>query len=68
MSIVAKDADNLITGVQTYGFWEYICLLDTTCYDLWIHCADGYGLGLGFGLIVSSLITRAIFSPFIIYG
>lgn len=29
---------------------------------------DGYGLGMGVGLVLSSLATRLMFAPFIIYG
>ena len=68
MSVMPKDVGNLPQGVQTYGFWEYVCFLDDLFYDLWIHCADGYGMGLGCGLIASSMITKCFFTPSILYS
>jgi len=63
-----KDVHNLIPGQSTYGFHEYVCFLDTTFYEMWLTCADGWGLGLGLGLMASSLITRLIFVPSMIYA
>lgn len=65
-----KDLANITTGQSTYGFWEYISYCDTLFYDLWVHCAEpsGLGLGLGIGLIISSFLTKAVFSPVIIYS
>ena len=48
--------------------WEYVQYLDTTFYDMWIYSAESMGLGMGVGLIASSLFTKAIFAPFIIYS
>jgi hypothetical protein len=35
---------------------------------MWVNCADIGGMGLGLGLIVTSLITKSVFAPFIIYS
>jgi hypothetical protein len=61
---------NLPTGQSTYGMWEFINYLDESFYDLWLLCAEpsGLGMGLGAGLMFSSMITRAFFSPVIIYS
>jgi hypothetical protein len=48
--------------------WEYVLFLDTLFYDMWITCANSLGMGMGLGLIVTSLLTKATFAPFIIYG
>ena len=48
--------------------WEYISYLDDLFYDMWIHSAEIGGMGLALGLVVTSLATKAIFAPFIIYG
>ena len=65
-----KDITNLTIGQPTYGFWEYVSYLDTLFYDLWLQCAEpsGLGLGLGVGLILSSFITKAAFTPVIMYS
>ena len=31
-------------------------------------CAENMGLGMGIGLVASSLVTKAIFTPLIIYA
>ena len=54
--------------VSTYGLWEYVAYLDTTFYGMWTYCAESLGMGMGIGLIASSLFTKAIFAPFIIYS
>jgi len=68
MSVMPKNVDNLVSGQSTYGFFEYVCFLDATFYDLWVTAADGWGLGLGLGLIASSFCTRLLFVPTTIYG
>lgn len=42
--------------------------LDTTFYGMWMYTAESMGMGMGFGLVASSLFTKAIFAPFIIYS
>jgi hypothetical protein len=54
--------------VSTYGLWEYVSYLDTTFYGMWMYTAESMGMGMGFGLVASSLFTKAIFAPFIIYS
>ena len=68
MSVFPKDLGNLVQGVQTYGPSEAFLYYDACIYDLWINCADFYGLGLGYGLIASALISRGMFSPLIAYS
>lgn len=78
MSILPKDTSNIIQGVSiryfikikvsTYGLWEYVSYLDTTFYGMWMYTAESMGMGMGFGLLASSLFTKAIFAPFIIYS
>lgn len=68
MSILPKDTSNIIQGVSTYGLWEYVSYLDTTFYSMWLYCAESMGMGMGYGLLASSLFTKAIFAPFIIYS
>jgi len=67
---MTKDIGNIGTGTPTYGFWEYCQYLDTLFYDLWLQCAEptGLGMGLGMGLIISSFITKGMFTPFIMYS
>jgi hypothetical protein len=61
---------NLATGQPTYGIFEFLNYLDTLVLDLWMACSEptGLGMGLGFGLIVCSVITKSIFAPIILYG
>jgi len=68
MSILPKDTSNIVQGVSSYGLWEYVSYLDTTFYGMWTYCAESLGMGMGIGLIASSLFTKAIFAPFIIYS
>lgn len=37
---------------------------------MWLACAEpsGLGMGLGFGLIISSVFTKMFFAPTIAYG
>jgi membrane protein insertase Oxa1/YidC/SpoIIIJ len=65
-----KDLSNLTDGQSTYGIFEYMLSLDALFYDLWLMCAEpsGLGLGLGFGIMLSTMITKSVFIPGIIYG
>jgi hypothetical protein len=69
-SVIPKDVANLATGQPTYGIFEYINYLDNLLFDLWMVCSEptGLGMGLGFGLIVSSMISKSVFAPIILYG
>ena len=68
MASMPKDVHNLIGGQSTYGFHGYVCFLDTNFYDMWLTCGDTWGLGLGLGLMASSLLTRLVFVPSMIYA
>ena len=70
MSALPKDAGNVVSGVSTYGFWEYIAWCDNVVYDLWMHLstADGMSLGLGAGLIITSMLCRSVFIAPTLYG
>ena len=68
MSLAAKDVDNLIQGVQTYGFSESLVYYESLIWDLWIFFAETQGMGMGLGLIATSLVTRAMFAPVIMYS
>jgi hypothetical protein len=35
---------------------------------MWITAAENFGMGMGLGLITTSLLTKAIFTPVIIYS
>jgi membrane protein insertase Oxa1/YidC/SpoIIIJ len=65
-----KDPSNLPVGTPTFGFWEFLSYTDTALYDWWMLCAEphGLGLGLGWGLIVSTLTMRALFVPSLMYS
>ena len=58
-----KDMANVPTGISTFGFSEYVMFLEDSFLDLWMACSQVGGLGLGWGLIMSALSTRAIFVP-----
>ena len=66
--MLPKDTANLVQGASTYGMWEYITYLDSTFYGLWIYAAENLGMGMGYGLLTTSILTKAIFTPFIIYS
>ena len=68
MAYAAKDVENLIQGIQTYGFSEALVYYESIIYDLWMFFAETQGIGMGFGVIMTSLLTRAMFAPVIIYG
>jgi len=68
LSVLPKDLGNLVQGVQTYGLSESFLYYDAVVYDLWLGCADFYGLGLGYGLIATALIARGMFAPVIAYS
>jgi len=35
---------------------------------MWTTFAETFGMGMGLGLIATSLLTKAVFAPFIIYS
>ena len=68
MSYMAKDVENLTSGVSTYGFSEMLCWYETQAFDLWIFFAETQGMGMGFGVVAAAFASRALFVPFIVYG
>ena len=68
MALAAKDVDNLVQGVQTYGFSESLVYYESLIWDLWIFFAETQGMGMGVGLIATSIVTRAMFAPVIMYS
>ena len=68
LSVLPKDTSNLVQGASTYGIWEYIQYLDSTFYGMWIYAAENMGMGMGYGLLATSILTKALFAPFIIYS
>ncbi len=68
MAHMTKDLDNLVQGVQTYGFSEMLIYYETLLWDLWQFMAETQGLGMGVGLIGASFLSRSLFAPVIIYS
>jgi hypothetical protein len=68
MATTIKDVENLVQGVQTFGFSEMLIYYETLLWDLWQFMAEGNGLGMGVGLIAASFISRGLFAPVIIYS
>lgn len=68
VSMLPKDPNNVMSGVNTYGVSEFLIYTDYHLYELWMQCADSYGMGVGFGLLAASLISRTIFAPLIVYS
>lgn len=67
-SIIPKDIGNLANGVPTYGIFEYLLYLDDTFYTFWMAAAETNNLGLGFGLMITSLVTKLALSPITLYS
>ena len=68
MSFMAKDVDNLVQGVRTYGASEMLVYYESLIWDLWMFFSETCGTGMGFGIIGASLATRALFAPIIVYS
>ena len=68
MAYASKDVDNLVQGIQTYGFSESLIYYESLIWDCWQFFAEAQGMGMGFGLIAAALVTRGMFAPFIIYS
>ena len=68
LSVMPKDLNNIVHGVQTYGFSESLIYTETAIFDLWLMFADDLGMGLGFGLLGSAFITRLVFIPTTVYS
>lgn len=67
-AISETDLNNIIEGSSTYGIWEGFLYFDQLFYDMWVFSADEIGLGMGLGLILTSLSVRLLFAPFIMYS
>lgn len=68
MAFMPRDLENLVSGVSTYGFSEAIIYYETVLWDLWMFFAEAQGTGMGVGIILASLTSRAIFAPLAIYA
>ena len=68
MAFATKDLDNLVQGIQTYGFSEMLVYYETLIWDLWMFFAETQGVGMGIGICAASLVSRMLFSPIIIYS
>ena len=68
MALAVKDVDNLVQGVQTYGFSESLVYYESLIWEMWMFFAETQGLGMGVGLICTSIVTRAMSAPIIIYS
>lgn len=68
LSVLPKDMNNLVQGVQSFGFSEALLYTETQLYEFWLLCAEDCGMGLGYGLLASAFITRLFFTPPIIYS
>ena len=68
LAVAPKDVDNLIQGIQTFGFSESLVYYENVIHEMWMFFAETQGMGMGLGLIATSLLTRAMFSPVIVYS
>jgi len=62
-AMIPKDPGNLPQGVSTFGIWEYVAFLDDFFTNMWMQCSELGGMGLCWGLIISTCITRMAFMP-----
>lgn len=67
-AITPTYTDNLVQGGSTYGFWELLAYLDEVFYNQWIYLAEDCGMGLGAGLLITSLAVRLAFVPLVMYS
>lgn len=67
-SITPTYTDNVLQGGSTYGVYELLSYLDDVFYGQWIYCAEELGMGLGWGLLITSFAVRLLFTPFIMYS
>lgn len=42
--------------------------MDDLALSFWLYASQNFGMGMGLGLIATSLLTKSIFAPFIVYG
>ena len=67
-TVAPKELGNLATGNPTYGFFEYICFLDETFYEAWMTLSEVNGMGLCYGLMATTFLTRLFFTPINVYS
>jgi membrane protein insertase Oxa1/YidC/SpoIIIJ len=67
-SMLPKDNANIAHGVSTYGLWEYVTFLDDLFYNMWMTASSTGNMGLCFGLLASTFVTRMVFMPIGIYS
>lgn len=65
-SVVPKDMHNLTQGVATHGLWEYVAYLDDLFFNFWMQTSQFHGIGLGYGLMLTTLVTRLFLAPVVI--
>lgn len=61
--MLPKDLNNLPNGITSYGFSEYLSMMDGIIYNGWMEVSSFSGIGLSYGLLIMSIATRAIFIP-----
>ena len=67
-AITPINTDNVIKNGSTYGFWEVLGYCDELFYDQWIYFAEDIGVGLGAGLLITSIGARLVFLPIMVYS
>lgn len=68
MSGIPKDLGNVSNGTPTYGLFEYISYLDGVILDSWMTLASTGNMGLTFGLILTTCLTRFVLMPPTLYS
>mmetsp|Transcript_14448 Transcript_14448/g.24653 ORF Transcript_14448/g.24653 Transcript_14448/m.24653 type:complete len:312 (-) Transcript_14448:32-967(-) len=66
-SVVAKEAANVVEGVSTYGIFEYVIFLDEVFFNTWMAFSQTGDIGLGCGLILTTIGTRLVMLPIQFY-
>ena len=67
-SMMPKDLANIPMGVPTHGMWEYVIFLDDLFFNAWMTAAGSGGMGLCYGLLATTMVTRLAFVPFGLYS
>jgi hypothetical protein len=67
-AMMPKDSSNLPTGVSTYGPWEYLSYCDDLFFNAWMDASQMGGMGLCYGLILTTAATRLAFVPIGLYS
>jgi hypothetical protein len=66
--MMPKDLSNLPNGITSYGFSEYLSLVDDIIYNGWMDLSLTSGFGLTYGLVVMATATRFFFIPIQLYS